>query len=1357
MPSKPRTLPLGVIVLVSLLTVFFIGDVFATELNFDITLPSSDVLVKKEAGKAVISVKGGDYRPLAQPGMPDVPGRIISIVLPQGEEVADFSFISGSRRSIASNLSLAVCPPTVAEDGVIGTGPGLFERAEKGGTFPPSLGKYLGTGYLHGYAIASFLVTPLQYENGTLYLNENISLEVTTGPASGTKDIALRERYREGFREGVARTISSFVLNPDQLAGYVFDEVMVPRPKGGFQPTAAPSLEGSPVDYIIITSDSLKNAYQRLADWKTAKGVPTVVKTVEWIEANYKNGVDIQETIRNFIRDAYQKWGVTWVLLGGDTDVIPARYAISRFYQGGTFVPTDMYFACLDGSWNETHDQYWGEGYYYVPLDNPDLYAEVYLSRLPTSTTSDVDIMIDKIISYETPFNRDYTNKVELLAEVLFPVDWVQGQPITLNGADLAEYMYSITMQGKPVDVTRSYETYDLFTGAVPESKQATIDSMNAGKNIFNHIGHGFRFNLSVADASVLNDDADALTNQDRYFLLYMLNCTAAAYDYYCLAEHFLRNPSGGAVSIVGANRSAFPNASSYYMNEFYDLLFNQSVVHVGETFARSRLPRTPSAEVGDNVDLWTHYIYTILSDPELPLWTGSVDTLDVFHVANVGLGENTILVSVTDNGMPVDSAMVCLYKGADDYQYQPTNTLGNATFNFTCEQPGSISVVVTGLNHARHQSYIVVDPSVTSYMDYAGMSVDDDSTGVTFGNGDGNVDAGETIEFTLSLANTGGADADGVWLVLRTGDSLVTIQDSTAYVGFVSAGMTAAAADPVRIQFSPDIPDEGVIDFTLEIHDTLGNVYNDAFSKVVHSPVLDLVIVRFDDSAPIGNGDGNIDPGEQFLLYCKMKNYGSGKASGLTASLNDIGNGFVFYDSVDVYTDLDRMVSAENTNGFLISEDYPGVENYIEFTLTDIFGHVYMDSFELRRPDPPTNLLFDSSKGLDRIEVAWSKSTSADAAKYNVYHSMTSGGPYQLVSADPLDHTVFMDTGLTPSTKYYYVVTTIDKSGNESVFSAEYTGTTNPPQLGGWPIEMSDYTVSSPAVGDIDGDGDLEVVVGDRYVYAWHHNGVELRDGDNDPQSWGVLNTYGQDFVSPITLAKLDTVPGLDMVAVSYTTKEVYCFNYQGNILSGWPQTTENNARSAPVIADLDGDGSFEIVLVDQGGVIYAWNTDGTEFRDGDNNPATQGVFYRTPAPPAWHYQTPAVCDIDNDNMDEIILSTLADSIYVLNGDGTEVPGWPYGASNYIVGSVAVGDVDNDGEIEVAAVSKSQGVIVLNPDGSMLSGWPKWVPSYTFFNPSPALADIDGDGFLEVFVAGSDGKLYAFNHDGRTGPLQVE
>lgn len=1325
--------------------------VLGADLSFPVGLSHDKISIKTVDGVSKVNVAERDYYQLMDEGLPALPFRIVNVLLPQGEEIDKFEFETGRIATVAEGYNPEIAPPAYTYEGETAKAVPLTGWSQTGTSFPASAGKYLGTGYYHGYAIASFAVFPLSVAGGDLKLVEDVTLRISTRPRTSNEGIVTRERFREGFRRKINDRVEPMVINPSGTSGYAFNEVIVDKKHGGFQPTSFPSLEGSPVDFVIITNDSLAGAYQTLADWRTNMGIPTVIRTTEWIEANYRNGVDIQETIRTFITDAYTKWGISYVLLGGDTDQIPPRLAHSNFYDeegGGRDLPVDMYYVCLDGNWNADGDHIFGERPtgLHPDEDFPDLYAELNVGRLPTTSVEYVNLLVNKIISYETPVNTDYVNKVLFLAEVLFPIGWQEGQAINMNGADLAQFIYLVSMTDPSIDVVRLYETEELYPGSIHEDKATAMAHLNSGYSHVCHVGHGFRFNMSVGDGSILNWDADGLINTDRYGNYYLLNCTAVAYTYYCLAEHILKAPLGGGVSVVGSNESAFPNAANYYMSEYYDLIFRDSYFHIGEAFTLSRIPRTPLALVSDNVDLWTHYIYTILADPTLAMWTRPVDVLQVSYPSAVNMGTNTIQVTVNSGGLPEDSVLVCLSKGTDDYQYGVTDALGQVTFDFRAESPGAIKVVATGLNHARYEGSITVNGTSGAYVSLNGMTVDDDNAGGTSGNGDGVIDAGETVDLTFQMVNSGTSASGSVTLKLWTGDAGVVVSDSLASVGVVpGGGGTKWATDPVRVVFSPGIADETAVAFNLVVRQGGIDTWEDAFSRLVHAPILEKVKLRIDDTAS-GNGNGIVNAGELFDLYYEIKNFGTGTAYGLTAALEDLEDGFVFTDSTDTYPPLPPVTGGENANGFLIKELLVSTEHDLEITITDAYGRVYADTFELRPPVPPTGLATDPKLGPDRLLVTWTASASADVARYNVYQSENTGGPYSLINVDPVDHPRFLDRGLQSSTIYYYAVTAIDKSGNESVPSAEQFGSTNPGQIEGWPIVMGAATVSSPVIGDIDGDGDLEIVATAEYVYAWHHDGSELVNGDGDAQTWGVLTTEGFSFVSHPALASIDGKAGLDIVAASRDTKEVYVFNYNGDVVTGWPRSVENYIRAAVVVGDINADAILEIVAIDERGVLYVWNRNGTEYRDGDSNPATQGVFKRLTGC-TLNYSAPAIADIDGDLVNEIVVGTQGDSLYVFNDNGTRVPPFPVGLGADITGSPAIGDVDDNGTLEIV-VNTSGGMIrAIRNNGTNL--WSKWFPNGLFFGPSPALGDITGNGKLEAACPSSNGNLYVIKSDG--------
>jgi len=184
-------------------------------------------------------------------------------------------------------------------------------------------------------------------------------------------------------------------------------------------------------------------------------------------------------------------------------------------------------------------------------------------------------------------------------------------------------------------------------------------------------------------------------------------------------------------------------------------------------------------------------------------------------------------------------------------------------------------------------------------------------------------------------------------------------------------------------------------------------------------------------------------------------------------------------------------------------------------------------------------------------------------------------------------------------------------------------------------------------------------------------------------------------------------------------------------------------------VVADLDGDGLFEIVAVDEKGVVYAWKADGTEFFDGDVNPVTQGVFYRMPDC-TFNYSTPAAADIDNDGKDELIVGSQGDRVYVLNENATNSSGWPFVLATDIAGSPVVGDVDANGDLEIAFNEAGGSLWVLNHNATtFFYQYFNNNPWNNFFSTSPALGNITGDAKLEVVVARASGKVYAMSSTG--------
>jgi len=1344
------------IIVVAAAALLLAGGLSASEVSVRVDVdPSAVKVISDGKGGSIISADGMNGTSYFE--FPSIPYRALSVLIPQGEEVVSFRLEGGSTVELSGSVELAMFEGMYLDDGTVkGLSLAMNEATDGGSVFPSWRVRHTGTSQWKGYMVATFEVYPVRYDldTGRLTIDEDISLVVETAPVEGDRVIALRKRHIDGFRRNAETDIRKIVENPFYSGTYMFNDIVVDEGDRGFSPTYHPGLEGSAVNYLIVTTSGMEAEFQRLADWKTLKGIPAVVRTVEWIEQNYWSGSDHGESIRNFIREAYEKWGVEYVLLGGDTDVIPGRLAYTSFYTGD-FIPTDMYYSCLDGTWNADGDSLWGEAFHSLsdPGDEADLWAEVYVGRLPASTVEDARILVDKTLAYEEPADMLYKEDFLLMGEVIFPSAFDPGDQIILDGAEILNVIYDNHFAMDPdINTTRLYENYPGYAGSTELMVISALAEMNLGTNHVMHSGHGYKYNMSVGNGSIINYDAYNLTNGVEVFSMYLMNCTNVAFDTDCLAEYFMLNPNGGAFAVTGSSRSAFPSASRPYMNKYYDLLFTDGIVQLGKVHAQSREPYTNGAH-GETADRWTHFIYNYLGDPEVNMFRGAARTFVVTAPSTLPYGHNEVTITVTSGGSPADSAYVCLHKYNDDYVYGTTDASGEVTFSdFLIRDSGSVTVTVTGIDHVRATTAIAVDSEPGTYIRINNTLIDDTAGG----NGDEVLDSGESVMMWIQLFSTGQTDASALWGEVTALHADVVMDEGISLYPDLLVGDVAYNSTAFEFTVDLVVPDETTLEFLLEIHDSTGGYWSEKFAMDAHAPELVLYFNTVTDSVPIGDGNGVITNGENFLLKIGVKNFGTGIATGLEGLIRPEDGSISVTDSTSSYGDLNLLDAGFGT-GFILSEADVMLDNHFEFEMVDLYGRTFSSRLELRVPDAPHSITLDASIAPDQIHATWLRPDTLEAYRYLVYHSMVQGGPYDQASVDPVLHTMYRDRNLLSSTRYYFVVAMMDSCGNLSALSDEYTITTNPPQLTGWPNSLGKETASSPKIADVDGDTRADVVVGSEFVYAWDGNGIELRDGDNQPLTWGIFNTEGDNFTATVALGDIDGVPGAEIVGSSWNTKEIFVFTHDGSILPGWPKTTKDIVWASPVIGDFDGDGDREVIVYDVDGTVYVWHHDGTELMDGDGDPATDGPFFAAGlASDGWHVSTPAIADMDNDGIIELIVAAPSDYIYVLNSNRSAVSGWPVHIGDEGAGvgaSPVVGDIDGDTYPEVIMQNSYSRVLGLNHDGTPMPGWPKWVNGNSFFAGSAALADLTGDGYLEVVIPGMNSLCYIFRHNGAALP----
>ncbi len=156
-------------------------------------------------------------------------------------------------------------------------------------------------------------------------------------------------------------------------------------------------------------------------------------------------------------------------------------------------------------------------------------------------------------------------------------------------------------------------------------------------------------------------------------------------------------------------------------------------------------------------------------------------------------------------------------------------------------------------------------------------------------------------------------------------------------------------------------------------------------------------------------------------------------------------------------------------------------------------------------------------------------------------------------------------------------------------------------PALGGGRVANDFLPGQAVALADIDGNGRLEIIVTlfDGYLRVYQDNGSEL---------WNYNFAAGQAlFGSEPVIGDIDNDGRLDIVFGTYSpdgsahsAAGIHALNADGQPLAGFPlpltheEGQKQGVRAAPTLADLDGNGTVEIIAATQGGALYVWDLPG-------------------------------------------------------------------------------------------------------------------------------------------------------------------
>ncbi len=271
-----------------------------------------------------------------------------------------------------------------------------------------------------------------------------------------------------------------------------------------------------------------------------------------------------------------------------------------------------------------------------------------------------------------------------------------------------------------------------------------------------------------------------------------------------------------------------------------------------------------------------------------------------------------------------------------------------------------------------------------------------------------------------------------------------------------------------------------------------------------------------------------------------------------------------------------------------------------------------------------------------------------------------------------------------------------------------------------------------SPAIADLDHDGDLEIIAGSSNgkLYAWQGTDFD-RNGRADQY-------FEIDCGAAIT-----TVPVIGNWNSTISGTKIAVGNQNGeiNLVSEAGNSILKKAISNHPIQGLAGfieSSNIGLIAIDNQSQIFSLDENGNI--NWQKSLAGYGAL-----------SYPAISDVNRDSKLEIIISSSQGNLFILDNTGNYLPSFNVVSVGSPLSNPALTDIDNDGYLDVVLTGGGK-IFAFHYNGTSLTDFPVIIDRQ-FENetyPDPILVDLDGDKRIEIIVSSKNNQLNAFNYRGQ-------